>query len=305
MSYQSKRNANLIGGGSLVRNLRGRAGVLGITVSLLIVMVGCHSSPAATTTTTPPAATIALGSAPTSLTVGQSDQFTATVSNSTNTAVTWSVNGVTGGNSTVGTISSSGMYTAPAMMPSPASVTIMAASQADTSLTASASVAVNLSLTLNLSSASLQVTSTQQFTATILGSANTDVTWTVNGVTGGNSTLGTISSSGLYTAPEYPPSPSRVTVTATSVAESSMSLSSTVTLLPPPISVSVNPTALDLQVGHTVQFSDLVTTTAAISISSAVTWGVGSPGVTGNAVTGTISATGTLRLLAVFPPLIP
>ena len=125
------------------------------------------------------------------------------------------------------------------MMPSPASVAIMATSQADTTKSASTSVTINISLALNLNSASVEATGTQQFTATIQGSTNTDVTWTVNGVAGGNSTLGTISNTGLYTAPAYPPSPNTVTVTATSVAEGSIAASSTVTVAAPPISVSV------------------------------------------------------------------
>lgn len=254
-----------------------------------MVMVGCHSAP---TTITPAAVTITLGTVPSSLTVGQTFQFAATVANSTNAAVTWSVAGVTGGNSTAGTISSAGMYTAPAMMPSPASVTIMATSQADTTKSASISVAINVSLALNMTSTSLQVSGTQQFTATILGTTNTDVTWTVNGVAGGNSSVGTISNAGLYTAPEYPPSPNTVTVTAISAAETSMSESSKVTVKPPPISIAVNPAALDLQVGRPVQFSNLVRTTSSLPISTAVTWGAESPGATGNAVTGTISPTG-------------
>jgi hypothetical protein len=53
-------------------------------------------------------------------------QFTATVTNTNDTAVTWQVNGVTGGNATVGTITSAGLYTAPAAIPIPASVTITA-----------------------------------------------------------------------------------------------------------------------------------------------------------------------------------
>src|SRR5437879_9198524 len=69
--------------------------------------------------------------APVSATVaaGGTQQFTATVQNTSNTAVTWQVNGVTGGNATVGTISSSGLYTAPA---SPATVTVTAVSWGDT-----------------------------------------------------------------------------------------------------------------------------------------------------------------------------
>lgn len=69
-------------------------------------------------------------------------QFAATVANTSNTAVTWSVNGLTGGNSTVGTISSAGLYTAPATVPSPATVTVTATSQADTTKSASATVTI-------------------------------------------------------------------------------------------------------------------------------------------------------------------
>src|SRR6201999_3595124 len=41
---------------------------------------------------------------------------------------------------------------------------------------------------------------TEQYTATAPGGAGT-VTWSVDGVAGGNSTTGTISAGGLYTAP--------------------------------------------------------------------------------------------------------
>ncbi len=42
---------------------------------------------------------------------------------------------------------------------------------------------------------------TVQYTATISGVQSTDVTWSVDGVTGGNAAVGTISTSGLYTPP--------------------------------------------------------------------------------------------------------
>src|SRR5258706_1284205 len=48
---------------------------------------------------------------------------------------------------------------------------------------------------------SVTLTQTQQFSATIGGVATTDVTWAVDGIGGGNATVGTISSSGLYTPP--------------------------------------------------------------------------------------------------------
>src|SRR5260370_9289489 len=57
--------------------------------------------------------------------------FAATVTGALNTAVTLQVNGVTGGNATIGTVSTSGLYIAPAAVPNPASVTVTAVSQAD------------------------------------------------------------------------------------------------------------------------------------------------------------------------------
>jgi hypothetical protein len=75
--------------------------------------------------------------------VNAKQQFSATVTGSSNPAVTWEVNGVIGGNSAVGFIDSiSGQYTAPAIVPSPATVTVHAVSQAVPSAVGSASVTV-------------------------------------------------------------------------------------------------------------------------------------------------------------------
>src|SRR6202008_845892 len=74
--------------------------------------------------------------------VGGTQQFTATVQNTSNTAVTWQVNGVTGGNATVGTISGSVVFTARGEVPNPATVTVTAVSQADPTKSASALVTV-------------------------------------------------------------------------------------------------------------------------------------------------------------------
>jgi uncharacterized protein (DUF1800 family) len=62
--------------------------------------------------------------------LGSTTQFTATVTNETNTAVTWQVNGVTGGSATVGTISATGLYAPPATIPATNPVTITAVSVA-------------------------------------------------------------------------------------------------------------------------------------------------------------------------------
>ena len=60
-----------------------------------------------------------------SVAIGDGRQLTAYVPLSPNT-VTWSVNGVTGGNSTFGTVSTTGLYTAPAVVPMQNAVTVQA-----------------------------------------------------------------------------------------------------------------------------------------------------------------------------------
>ncbi|HEX5410480.1 MAG TPA: IPT/TIG domain-containing protein [Terriglobia bacterium] len=91
-------------------------------------------------------------------------------------------------------------------------------------------------------SASLLAGQTATFAATVTGSLNKSVTWAVNGVAGGNGTVGTITSAGLYTAPAIPPSPNIVRVTATSAADSNESANATVTVLnPAPALYSISP----------------------------------------------------------------
>jgi hypothetical protein len=79
----------------------------------------------------------------TTVRVGRTRQFTAKVQNSSNTSVIWKVNGVSGGNSTLGTISSSGVYRAPSSVPTPPLVTVSATAAADQTRKASASVTVS------------------------------------------------------------------------------------------------------------------------------------------------------------------
>ena len=71
---------------------------------------------------------------------------------------------------------------------------------------------------------------TQQFTATVTGTKNKGVTWSVDGISGGNSAVGVISTTGLYT----PPANFVVgthTITATSTASGAASGSATVYLV--------------------------------------------------------------------------
>jgi serine protease len=176
-------------------------------------------------TVTPATATVLAGAMQT---------FTAAVTNTANMAVTWSVNGVNGGNSTVGMISSAGVYIAPSTVPSPAAVTIKATSAADTTKSASATVTVAAPITVSVTPGTANVTAgmTQMFTAAVTGNSNMSVNWSVNGVAGGNSTIGMISTSGAYTAPVTVPTPATVTVTAVSVADSTKMGSAQATVMP-------------------------------------------------------------------------
>src|SRR3979490_1101767 len=69
---------------------------------------------------------------------GQSQQFSARVSGTSNTALNWSVNSVPGGNTTVGTVTDYGLYTAPLTRPNSPAVSIVAVSQANTAKSATA-----------------------------------------------------------------------------------------------------------------------------------------------------------------------
>jgi|HubBroStandDraft_6_1064221.scaffolds.fasta_scaffold08371_3 hypothetical protein len=76
--------------------------------------------------------TVTVSPSATSVVVGQTVPFTATVTGTTNTAVNWEVAGVPGGNSTVGTITTGGLYTAPSVLPNPSTEVVTAVSQANT-----------------------------------------------------------------------------------------------------------------------------------------------------------------------------
>lgn len=94
---------------------------------------------------------------------------------------------------------------------------------------------------------------TQQFTATVGGISISAVAWQVNGIAGGNATVGTISNSGLYWAPL---TPGKATVSAISMADATQSAAASVTVLAPH-SIAVRPTPsglaelYDRTTGHT------------------------------------------------------
>ena len=128
--------------------------------------------------------------------------FTATISNTTNTALNWYVNGVRNGNATQGTLTACSAvapltctYTAPAAnVPSPNPAVIKVASAADPTKfqTAKVTVTDTIAVTLSPSSASVALGGTQLFTATVSGTTNTALRWYVNRIQNGNTAQGTL-----------------------------------------------------------------------------------------------------------------
>ena len=172
----------------------------------VVTVAGCKSTNVVAVTLSPTAATVSLGG---------TQQFTAAVTGNSNTAVTWTVNSVVGGNSSVGTISTQGLYTAPVNALNASSVSVVATSVADTSKTAAATVTINSGAIVTIfcgsaacgsSGVTLGASQTFQFTDTVTNTISnlpqsTAVDWYVNGIKGGNSSSGTITTTGFYTAP--------------------------------------------------------------------------------------------------------
>ena len=207
---------------------------LGLSCAAVLVL-GCAGTSSKTTVT--------ISVAPTSASVaaGNTQQFNATVTGTSNTAATWSV----AGGAANGSISSTGLYAAPATAPNSPQVTVTATSQADSTKSASATVTVTnaspTSVSVSPGAATVANFGMQQFTASVNGAPSTAVTWQVDGIAGGSQTTGFISTSGLYVAPSGVPTKSdgkggsvttTVTVSAVSQANSSASGSATVTIQP-------------------------------------------------------------------------
>ena len=230
-------------------------------LSIILISSGCGGG-----STAPPSTVITVTvSAPQStVAVSKTLTFTATVTGTTNTTVTWSVSG----GASNGTISSAGVYTAPATVPNPAKVTVIATSQADPTKSGSATVTVVSSATgivvsVQPVTASVSDFRTQQFTAAVNGTTNTAVTWQVNGATGGSQKFGFISSTGLFVAPSAVPTKSdsqgntittTLQITAVSQADATASGTSTVTIVPDNANAEPVPVELGSSGGNAKDF---------------------------------------------------
>ena len=215
---------------------------------------------------TPPPVTVSISLTPTTANViaGATQQFTATVTGSSNTAVTWTVSGPGG-------VSSSGLYTAPASLTTPASITVKATAQADTSKSKSATVTIPaVAATISPTAPSVILGATQTFAANVSNATDTSVTWSIS--TG----AGTVDANGLYSAPSTLATPSSVTVAAVPNADPSKAVSTTLTI--PGVGVTVTPASATLNAATAEQFTASVTN----ATDTAVTWSLTGDGTLDN-----------------------
>ena len=125
-------------------NARLLLALLGLSLCLLMVHCGGGETTPPVTQPPPPAAvTVDVSPSTASVIITQTQQFTATVGNTSDKTVKWSVNGTAGGSATVGTISDAGLYTAPASLPGSGQITVTAASVADSTKSGSGTVTVS------------------------------------------------------------------------------------------------------------------------------------------------------------------
>ena len=110
---------------------------------------------------------------PSEVRLGSSTTFTAAVTNLTNTEVTWQVNTVAGGNSTMGTITNDGVYTPPAAIPSTNPLTITAVSVASSSTSGSAQLNVVNPIPV-ITSATATLASGTSYSLDVLGTSFVD-----------------------------------------------------------------------------------------------------------------------------------
>jgi len=226
-------------------------------------LVACSGT--ATLTGPPPAQTsVVVGVAPSAIQVAPADVvvFAATVTGTAVTAVNWSVLEPAGG-----TIDGTGRYVAPGAA---GVFHVTASSAADPTASATAVVTVTapppppvVTLTVAPMTAAVDACQTVPFRATVTGSSNQNVAWTVQeGAAGGTITVG-----GVYTAPS---GAGTYHVVATSAADQTKVVTASVTVTERVLSVQVSPATVTVPLSGTTQLSATVTTTCGSFASAAV-----------------------------------
>ena len=258
------------------------AGTATITVT---TADGSKKATCVVTVNTPviPVTEVTLDKTSVTLNVDQTQQLSATVqpTNATNKNVTWSSS-----NTSVATVSSSGLITAKA-----AGTTTVTVTTEDGSKKATCAVTVNTpvipvtEVTLDKTSVTLNVNATEQLSATVqpTNATNKNVSWSSS-----NASVATVSSSGLVTAKAA----GTATITVTT-ADGSKKATCAVTVNTPVIpvtEVTLDKTSVTLNVDQTQQLSATVQPTNATNKN--VTWS------SSNASVATVSSGGLVTAKA-------
>jgi len=224
--------------------------------------------------------------------IGGSRQLIATVTGTANTAVTWTVNDIGGGNSTVGTIDSTGKYTAPAVPPAGWGVTVKATSVADPSAYAACTVTVRNQIPY-LTSVTPNQLPFGPFTLTANGSrfvSGAQILWN------GNPLPTNYVSATQLTATGNATQAGSANITVANPGPAAVSTAIKIQISSGLV-VTVAPASVGVQLGATQQFQATVANTA----NQAVTWQAGGV-VGGNAQVGTIDSNGLYTTPAALPP---
>ena len=264
-----------------------RQKLLGVTLAALFVTACGGSSPDTAGLVTPAGQAVIVATSPAEADIppGGKFQFASQVSGTAFTEVAWSVAEADGG-----TIDPTGLYTAPAIEGTYhvranskiASVTSFGTSVVRVKKGAVAPVLV----AVDPATATVPAGGSHTFAAAVTGTTNLSVTWTVQE----GSSCGSVTSGGVYTAPN---AGATCRVVATSVADTTKSGSATVTVTPPPPHVvSVTPASASVLTGGTTTFAATVTGTTA-GESTSVAWSVPAGAGTIGASTGVYVAPST------------
>lgn len=205
-----------------------------ILVAFLLVFASCGGSSGSSPIVTPPpaAVSVSIPAHPAGVNAGLSYRFVASVLNSTNTSVNWTLTCPCTGTD-IGAIAADGTYTAPASVAQQIPLTVTATSVADSTKSAFVQFILMPSIQISMNPAPSQVALgfSQQFSANVQNDLDSrGVQWFVGDVAGGSAALGMIDSHGVYTAPAGS-SEMIIAIVAKSVTDPSKSASTTVTLI--------------------------------------------------------------------------
>ncbi|MEQ1907470.1 MAG: hypothetical protein ABMA15_01520 [Vicinamibacterales bacterium] len=231
------------------------------------------------------AVTVAVNPSTATVRIGHAKSFVATVTGASSTGVTWSVNGINGGNTAIGTIDASGQYIPPTAVPSPATVTLRATSTA--SPTTSGTASVTIIPKPSITSISPNTFKTGSFSITVTGAAF--VSGSVVTFDGAALPTTFVSATSLTATGNAPTAKTVPVVVQTPDGDSSNTASVTVTAVTQTqVSVAVSPTSASVRVRASRQF----VATVQGATNTAVTWKVNNI-AGGNGTIGRISQNGT------------